>query len=74
MFSEDIYSIHGQSNRGRRVNSSDMRQAVLVASVCDRDRQIMEGYSEARESDSDAEARREFRAMRSMMQGNRGVL
>jgi hypothetical protein len=60
MFSEDIYGIHGQDN------------SVLVASVCDRDRSILDEYLNQRERE-DHEDSREFRQMRSMMQGNKGV-
>lgn len=58
MFHEDIYTIHGESN------------SVLVASVCDNDRSILDAYLSERE---DYENSREFRRFDREMRGNQGV-
>lgn len=58
MFHQDIYSIHGDSN------------AVLVASVCDNDRSILDAYLDERR---DYENSREFRQFDREMRGNKGV-
>lgn len=58
MFSNEIYSIHGDPN------------TVLVASVCDKDRQIVDKYLTER---ADYENSREFRQYDRDMRSNKGV-